>query len=521
VLTKNQLAALKKAEEARREKLATFYADPFIGYSSVEEALSDYKCSTQLEVLSRLLSRQNLFISGPAGSGKTTIVRRFIDLLDARFKGSFNVAVTASTGIAATILGGRTVHSWAGLGISDEPFNPKELPPQAWNRAKDIRYTDVLIIDEISMLPAHILDKLDATLKYFRRNKKPFGGIQVIFMGDFMQLPPVSKEGKSEARFAIASQAWKDADITYCYMDKTHRAADPRLKHVLMAISQGKMDTKARAALDERAAYQTTKDPGKAYTTLFTTNKNVDAYNTSELAKNPNPSKHFVLVESGEEKYCKLIIKSYNLLDTVTLKEGATVILTANLQMPGEELYANGSIGVVEDFTEEGSVYVRFNNGKKILIAPKDYSHKLKKTLPIPGTKRTETVEEEVAVVSQIPLKLGYAITVHKSQGQTFDGVVADLSKCFTPGLGYVALSRVRALTDLVITDINENAYAVNEKSRKITNYVKHRGLAARAEFIAKQEEYSQLLTNHEALELHWDEAQGGNTRQRRDNGDY
>jgi ATP-dependent exoDNAse (exonuclease V) alpha subunit len=163
--------AEKRAFERRRNVLQKIQQDPYIGYDSIEDALKDYKCTTQAEVLARLFSRDNVFISGPAGSGKTTIVNRFIETIDAEYNGKFEVAVTASTGIAASLIGGQTIHSWAGMGIDTAPFDSKKIPPQMWSRKNALKYVDVLIIDEISMLPAYLFDKLDAILKHFRRNK--------------------------------------------------------------------------------------------------------------------------------------------------------------------------------------------------------------------------------------------------------------------------------------------------------------------------------------------------------------
>lgn len=510
----------KRIEQKRREKLLEIQSDPFIGYASINDALKEYKCSTQTEVLARMLNRENLFISGPAGSGKTTIVNRFIDIIDAEFNGNFEVAITASTGIAASLIGGQTIHSWAGMGIDTEPFNAKKIPPQMWGKKKVMRYTDVLIIDEISMLPAYLFEKLDAVLKWARRSKKPFGGVQLIVLGDFLQLPPVSGRNDSaelNTDYAIVTDAWKQAGIKYCYMDKSHRATDPKLKYLLHKISTDAVDEKTEQLAYSRVGDHSMKDPKKAYTTLFTTNKNVDTFNTAELAKNPARVVTLRSVEEGSKKHIEKIYKSNNILDKFDVKVGATVMLTSNIRnIVSGKLYANGSIGVIESFSG-GSPRVRFNDGDAMFIEPKVYEHLEKKTEPIPGSKKTITYEQAVATVRQVPLKLGYAITVHKSQGQTFDGVVADLSKCFTPGLGYVALSRVRTLNDLVILDINDRAFAIDKRSKKITNYVKRQGLKSRAEFIANQETYELLLTNSLARMVMWDEEESAGMRLKKD----
>jgi len=285
-------AAIQAAYQAKRERLRELEADPLIGYENYEDALKDYKLNPQAEVLARLLHRDNVFISGPAGSGKSTIINRFRDIIEGQFQGNFEIALTASTGIAATIIGGQTIHSWAGLGIDSTPFNPNKISVFMNNKRATMRTTDVLIIDEISMLPAYLFEKLDATLKWARMNDKPFGGVQLILTGDFLQLPPVSKPGDTaDTGFAIQTQAWKDADIVCCYMDKTHRATDQELKFLLAAIASGKareIPQVKKLVKDRSGTRDALCDPDKAYTTLFTTNKNVDDFNEAELAKNTN-----------------------------------------------------------------------------------------------------------------------------------------------------------------------------------------------------------------------------------------
>lgn len=513
----NRIAeAEKRAFERRRNVLQKIQQDPYIGYDSIEDALKEYKCTTQAEVLARLFSRENVFISGPAGSGKTTIVNRFIETIDAEYNGKFNVAVTASTGIAASLIGGQTIHSWAGLGIDTAPFNSKKLPQQFWSRREALKYADVLIIDEISMLPAWLFEKLDATLKYARRNQKPFGGIQLVLLGDFLQLPPVSGRDDADLNtdYAIKSDAWAAADIRYCYMDKTHRATDPKLKYLLHKISTDTVDEKTEQLTQSRVGGYSMKDPKKTYTTLFTTNKNVDAYNKAELDKNPNRLVKVRGIVSGTAKNIEKIYKSNNILDEIELKVGATVMLTSNTRNEQSGiLYANGSIGVIETFLGEVP-RVRFNDGTVVSIERKKYELTEKKKGPkLKGDAEDYFYEVPLASVQQFPLRLGYAITVHKSQGQTFDGVVVDLSKCFTPGLGYVALSRVRSLDDLVILDINEKAFEIDQRSKRITKFVKRRGLASREEFIEKMDEYEMLLSTSMGRAIFWDVSDSGQER--------
>lgn len=504
----------------RIETIKTVYADPYIGYSSLQEATDDCLASSQAEVMSRLLSRENLFISGPAGSGKTTIIKRFIDLIDASYNGNFNIAVTASTGLAASLIEGRTIHSWSGLGIFEGVYKPNSKDKNDFKvnffKTQHLRYVDVLIIDEISMLHAYYLDNLDTLLKYVRRNNKPFGGVQVVFLGDFMQLPPVSpRNPKDDVNYgyAITSKAWKEANITYCYMDKIHRASDPDLKHLLRTIESSKVDSKSMQIISK--CQNNKRDKNKSYTTLFTTNKNVDAYNDEQLAKNPNPATAYHASTTGKPKDVERLMKSRNIRQVTELKVGTTVIVTSNITDDFSELIAaNGSVGKVTSLTRSFAK-VLLNNGKTALITPMSYSESKKLTVPLPdGT--TMEMDEVTATVTQIPLKLGYAITVHKSQGQTFDGVEVDLSNCFTPGLGYVALSRVTSSDNLMITNFNQESLEVGTRSKKISTYVKRRALETRKSLIANISAYESLLTDEIALNLYWDVNTAGAIRNKK-----
>ncbi len=512
-----KLEALKAAEKRRSAKLAELDADPFIGYKTLDDSLADYKLNSQAEVLARLLNRENIFISGPAGSGKTAIVSRFQELIDAQFHGKFEVALTASTGIAATLIGGTTIHSWAGLGIDQDPFDPKKPGGMVASRRSQMASTDVLVLDEISMLPGYLFEKLDAVLKWARRSSKPFGGIQLVLIGDFLQLPPVSRPGDTvNTNFAITTKEWKAAEITCCYMDKSHRATDKNLQYLLSAIASGKARElpTAKNLLNARMGGRERMDPEKTYTTLFTTNRNVDSFNQEELAKNPNP-----LVISTLERYygssvdIEKAIKKFGLEKEFGFKVGATVMMTANVTTETGQFVANGSIGVVQSVAN-GIPRVRFNNGVSMFVEKRSYSELKKVSVrnPVDGTE--EFVEEPVATVKQLPLKLGYAITVHKSQGSTLNGVVCDLSKVFTSGLGYVALSRVRSLEDLIVTGWNDKAYDLDPMSRRISNYVRKQALKTREDFIARRTEYEGLLQDALVRRICWDEDESAKSKE-------
>lgn len=495
---------LKQVAQERYETIKNLDKDPFLGYSKMEEAYQDYKVTSNVEVLGRMLNKENLFISGPAGSGKTTIINKFMKIVDAESDGTVNIALTASTGIAAQLIGGRTIHSWSGLGIMTEEFNKKKLPKYVFSRLQDLRTVDVLIIDEISMLPAYFFSNLNKLLKWAKRNDKAFGGVQLILTGDFQQLPPVNKDKNIDNGFAINTSDWEEANFNYCYMDKLHRATDKKLRYVLETISRDKVNEKTRALINSRMEGNATLDKDKVYTTLYTTNKNVDKYNQEKLDSLPTPSVYINAHEIGQKKKIEKIYKDNNLKKSIELKKDAVVMLTFNFS---SEL-PNGSIGKVIGFDSNNNPRVKFNSGEIITIYRKEYNLEETKTSYTIDAVTSNTKEikykEIVATVLQIPLKCAWAITVHKSQGQLFDSVKTDLSNCFASGIGYVALSRVRSLDDLLITGFSEKAYNIDKNARNITNFVKKRSIEGRKEFKKNEEEYTSLLQYSLMRQMNW-----------------
>lgn len=483
---------------------STSSVDPLFGYGTLQDSIDDSRFTSQSEALARLLSGENVFLSGLAGTGKTTVIRNFIQLVKERHGDNKKIAITASTGIAATLLEGVTIHSWSALGIETMEFNKENRSKfkQLKYRDKEIAETDILIIDEISMLPAYFFINLNKVLQYVRKNTLPFGGIQLVLIGDFLQLPPVSKDDDLDSRFAIETDEWKTAKIRHCYLDKVHRAKDLKLQKVLQDIIKGNITDKTRQIIESRCDVES--DPRKTYTRLYTTNLNVDQFNAKQHAKNPNTPKtfksfHSLKAHDKDFNFMKNMYKKYNISRELTFKIGDKVILTKNITMQDGtgDVLANGSLGVIVDMTDYG-VDIKFNDG---MVRPIEYAKVMEKEWrevyekdAKTGEMIPEMKEVEVASISQLPLKLGYAITVHKSQGQTFDGVETDLSKCFTSGLGYVALSRVRSMDDLVITGFNEKSYDISEKARKISVFVRKKAKALRADFIKDFEYYEEAL---------------------------
>lgn len=395
----------------------------------------------QTEALDILKAGYNTYITGCAGSGKTYLLQQFI--LNLRFQ-KMGVGITASTGVAATHLSGMTIHTWAGVGIKNKLTHADiaELLKRPYLH-KRFRNLNVLIIDEVSMLSSDTLEAVDQILRAFKRSDLPFGGIQVVLCGDFFQLPPVSTS--LQPQFIFKSQVWDELDLKVCYLDKPYRQNDTRFLAMLDAIRENNVGQETWGVLKER--FLDHVDSSVVPTKLYTHNAHADMVNASELAKLPEVPRTFLMETRGNDMVAMLLSKHCLAPERLVLKIGAQVMFVKNNQEAG---YANGTMGKVIDFTEEGFPLVETTDGKRIIAYPQKWE--------------IEEPEGESAAIYQIPLRLAWAITIHKSQGMTLDAAEIDLGKSFVPGLGYVALSRVKTLKGIKLRSINRTALRVSDE---------------------------------------------------------
>lgn len=458
----------------------------------------------QAQALTILDAGANVFLTGAPGAGKTYVLNEFID--SARKRGA-NVAVTASTGIASTHINGQTIHSWSGVGIASA-MTETLLRRIRSRRKRQISSTDVLIIDEVSMMQAWLFDMVDQVCKAIRHSAEPFGGIQVVLSGDFFQLPPVShvnrnngsleanpelqetrakygQVGKNPEGFVTESLVWEQLNPVICYLTEQHRQDDGQLLTVLTDIREGGVTQEDHDVLMNRVGAR--PETGQVAVHLFPVNKQADALNNFRLAQIDGQVHHYAATQSGDSVLVERLKKNMLAPEQLQLKKGAAVMALRNDQ---DHQYVNGSIGVVQGFTssQDGWPIVAFDNGNVVTMKPALW----------------EVMDGDVvlASVNQIPLRCAWAITIHKSQGMTLDRAVMDLRRSFVPGMGYVALSRVESLNGLFLDGINEQALQVSpdavildadlrSKSRSAVLRLADEGVQAfiRQEFVEKTED--------------------------------
>ena len=415
------------------------------------------------------LARQgrSFCVTGGAGTGKTVFVKACVQVLTASEKQKERVHLTATTGVAGTLIGGTTVHRFAGIGQGHGTKEQLLVLAKKYS-AKKWRMATTLIVDEVSMLDGGLLDKLDYIARCIRTDARPMGGIQLIVSGDFFQLPPVGERGGPRPTFAFEANVWKEMNMPVVLLTEVYRQHDPAFYSMLNQIRVGKLPHDACTALERH-------EPAVANATrlkLFATNQPAERLNATELAKLHGDSVDFEAVDTVNERELlrrasggAQTKKDPNFLQDMkakllggvlapkqlNLKRGATVMCLRNF--PDYDI-VNGSVGSVVDFVS-GAPVVAFTRGRRTHHVT--FTHEYFCT--------DFEVKEHGKVLArrqQLPLKLAWAITIHKSQGMTLDGVEIDFAGIFSPGQAYVALSRARGL---------ENTKLINFRSCCVTRY--------------------------------------------------
>jgi ATP-dependent exoDNAse (exonuclease V) alpha subunit len=393
----------------------------------------------QESALKAFKSGKNIFLTGPAGTGKSVTLGKIKEYCNQNSK---NIGVTATTGTAAFLLGGKTLHSYTGIGLAKESAEELYFNIRKFKHITDrLRSCEVLIIDEISMLDADLLDKLSEYLQIMRKISKPFGGIQLVLTGDFCQLEPVSGD------YCFKSKIWPLLELKIIYLHKLIRQdGDLQFQNILSKLRYGKCSQKTFELLSSMSD----KDFGEVKPTiLYPRNFDVDKINKLESEK---------LIASGAKKEIYEIeyprsknkdkaqrwVKSLDVPDSVSFCVGDQVVVTANIDQ--ESGIVNGTRGVVID-VKSRSVIIKKINGV---------------SLEIKYFKSTNAEDSNLSVM-YIPLKLAYALSIHKSQGMTLDAIEIDIgSKIFAAGQAYTALSRAQSLSSVKIKSISKKSFIIH-----------------------------------------------------------
>ena len=405
----------------------------------------------QLSAFDLIDKEKNIFItSRGAGCGKTFLLNKIIHKYSNFWGKRKNVAITASTGVAAILINGVTLHSWTGIGIGNKPKEALLKKVLGNNRSKKRwKKVEMLIIDEISLISGELFTKLEYIARIVRGNEAPFGGIQLVVSGDWLQLPNIDNKG-----YAFESPVWDKCIDSVVYLTKIMRQDNPVFQRVLNQIRVGRITKEVKKVLRSRLGVTLANEHGIIPTKLYSLNVNVQKINnkslndlletTKRIKKNftaqwlPKKSKF-----KNHERYIKLFRAPYSL----DLCVGAQVMLLVNT----DQFLVNGSRGVIKGFNDEGFPIVKFLNGIDNVIQPVNWE--------------IEYDNNIVGSFKQIPLKLAYATTIHKSQGSTLDYVEIDLSKIFEISQGYVGLSRVQDLEKLSIINLDFHKFMVNRKA--------------------------------------------------------
>lgn len=395
--------------------------------------------SEQQDALEVLRTRENIFLTGAAGSGKSTLLREYLHELNSAAKASQRVPILASTGAAAILVGGRTFHSFFGLGIMEGgEFKTIERALKNFKLKERLRATDTVVIDEISMISGTLLRTAEAIARRARENSSPWGGMRVIAVGDFAQLPPVDVHSARGAGkdWAFLDEAWEQSCFQSVVLNTVMRTEDEVFLRVLNDVREGRVSAEVREFLDYRAqerarALRAAGRLMEDVTYLFPRRDAAERTNLERLEQIDSPARVFETVFTGRSKDVESFRKHSPLGDRIALKEGALVMLRQN---DVDGAYVNGSLGHVVDISEDGDLLrIELLAGKKrIDLEPAEFT-----LLNADG--------EAVVTARNFPVSLAWAMTIHKAQGATLDRVCVDLRQAWEPGQAYVALSRARS----------------------------------------------------------------------------
>lgn len=416
----------------------------------------------QQKVLDEFKSGKNIFITGPGGTGKSFIIKKIVEEAE---KVNKNIQVTAMTGCAAILLecNAKTIHSWSGLGIANGTmYNNIDKVVKNKYKKKKWNKVDVLIIDEVSMMSDTFLETLHEVGKNVKKSEKPFGGIQVIFSGDFYQLPPISRDSEY-IKYCFESEIWDEVMDTTIELKKIFRQTDLDYIKMLNQIRVGKLSKKSLNLLESRVNLKLPENIEP--TILHSSRLKVEHINKMKINKLDEEERIFKMkvindTKGGYKDFDISTLKNNTLAeDEFKTKKGAQVMCIMNMESSGHPGIVNGSRGFIKDFTKDGLPVVQFHSGIVHVMKPQIW--------------KSDTCEG--LSIEQLPLIHAWAITIHKSQGLSIDQARMNIgSNIFECGQTYVALSRVKNLNGLFIDELDISKIKINKKVQEFYNKIKH-----------------------------------------------
>lgn len=387
--------------------------------------------------------RSNIFLTGPAGTGKSFTIKEIVNWAKSSQK---RLGVTSSTGTSAITINGRTLHSFLGIGLAKkDAYQLYMTSKRNSNLIEKLKLLDILIIDEISMISDKLFDKVSEYLSLIRKNKLPFGGIQLILCGDMCQLPPVDGE------YCFKAKTWSSLNLNIIELKTLVRQDGD--KEFQLILNEARFGTISNNHIERLKSLQNPNFGEVQPTVLYSKNINVDSVNNGEYTNliKKGALERVYYTQYSNNKHCQNWAESLKLPSEVRLCIGSQVMLTVNLCV--EEGLANGSRGVVTEFTENGPV-VLFKTGDQVVIEPWIFVDDNE------DIESSSDGEDEKITVKCIPLRLAYALTIHKSQSATLDSAVVSLgASIFEYGQAYTALSRVRDMKSIKVIDVLKSSF--------------------------------------------------------------
>jgi ATP-dependent exoDNAse (exonuclease V) alpha subunit len=403
------------------------------------------------ELIEKIKDGKNLFVTGPAGTGKSTIIRALKDHFGSK------LAVTSTTGVSALNIGGGTIHSFSGIGIQTSiQAIPVITAAINWGKVRSrIKSTKIIVVDEISMFRPDQLQLVDHVFRDATGKDEPFGGKTMVFVGDFLQLPPVTKN-REVIQSLFDCSTWREAKIEPIHLFKIHRQKDPEFLKHLISLRFGwclpETDAFFRSRCFEESQIETDT------LRFLGTNAEAEQFNERNFQALPGEPKTYRASTYGSEWDLKQLKQSVLAQEVLQLKVGARVMFLSNYKPEGGDfVWVNGSLGTVVDFKLKNPIVKIDETGQTVTVERHVWS-------------KRDWQDRELAAFEQIPLKLAYGVTIHKSQGLTLDKAVIDCARIFADGQAYVALSRVKSREGLFL--LNWNPRLVKADPRAVQYYL-------------------------------------------------